>query len=100
MNAADGLGTVACSKDYKELRTEAFLALQPLGQVPVLKDRDVLLWDSGAILEWTLETHASKKLAPPPATRERAFYLQVRPCRRPRTQKSIEACLNGFRCRS
>ena len=85
VDAAGGSAAVACSKDYKELRTEAFLALQPLGQVPVLKDRDILLWDSGAILEWTLEAHAPKKLAPPLATRERAIYLQVRPCCRPRT---------------
>jgi glutathione S-transferase len=39
-------------------RSDAFLALNPLGQVPVLQDGDVVLTDSNAILVYLAKRHA------------------------------------------
>jgi glutathione S-transferase len=58
------------------LRRPEYLALHPLGKIPVVQDGDVTLFESGAILEYLLEKYGTGRLAPPPATRERAQYLQ------------------------
>ena len=58
------------------LKSPAYLALHPLGQVPVVEDGDVTIFESGAIVEYLLERYGAGRLAPAPATRERAEYLQ------------------------
>jgi glutathione S-transferase len=59
-----------------ELRRPEYLALHPLGQVPVIQDGDVTLFESGAILEYLLEQYGKGRLAPAPGTKDRPLYLQ------------------------
>ncbi|RTZ48177.1 glutathione S-transferase family protein [Candidimonas sp. SYP-B2681] len=54
-----------------ELKEPAFLAMNPLGAVPVLIDGDLTLTQSAAILEYLAETHPDAKLLPE-TPRERA----------------------------
>lgn len=60
----------------ENLMRPEYLALHPLGKVPVVQDGDVTLFESGAILEYLLEKYGAGRLAPPPGSRERAHYLQ------------------------
>jgi glutathione S-transferase len=48
----------------------------PLGKLPVLEDGQVLLCESGAIVEYVLERYGDGRLAPDVAAPERARYLQ------------------------
>jgi len=47
-----------------EQRGEAFLALNPLGQVPVIEDGDFVSGDSQAILAWLARTHGAEHWFP------------------------------------
>src|SRR5699024_3938017 len=55
----------------KEIKEPEFLALNPLGAVPVLKDGDFVLTQSSAILEYLAEAHPDSGLLPT-EPRERA----------------------------
>ena len=48
----------------------------PLGKVPVLEDGDVVMLESGAILEYLIERYGQGKLAPAVGSPQRAAYLQ------------------------
>ncbi len=50
--------------------------LHPLAKSPTLGDGDLLLVESGAIVEHLLECYAEGRLAPAPGSPERARYLQ------------------------
>ncbi len=39
----------------KDLKSDEHRARHPLGRIPVLEDGDLLLWESGAIVEYVLE---------------------------------------------
>jgi glutathione S-transferase len=58
------------------LKGEAHRRVHPLGQIPAIIDGDVHMIESGAILEYLLETYGSGRLAPAPGSRERPAYLQ------------------------
>lgn len=58
------------------LKSPEYLELHPLGQIPVIQEDGITMFESGAILEYLLEKHGQGRLAPAPATRERAEYLQ------------------------
>ena len=49
----------------KDLKSEAHRARHPLGRIPVLEDGDVLIYESGAIVEYVLERHKNGGLKPP-----------------------------------
>ena len=49
-------------------------AVHPLGKSPVVIDGDNVLAESGAILEYLVETHGHGRLAPAPGTPERLRY--------------------------
>jgi glutathione S-transferase len=53
-----------------------FAQQTPLGKFPVLEDGDVVMFESGAILEYVLERHGAGRLAPPPGAPLRASFLQ------------------------
>lgn len=59
-----------------EIPKTPFSQKTPLGKLPVLEDGDVVMFESGAILEYVLERYGNGKLAPAPGTAARAAYLQ------------------------
>ena len=60
----------------ENLKRPEYLRLHPLGQVPVVEDGGVVLFESGAILEWLLEKYGAGRLQPATGAPERARYLQ------------------------
>jgi glutathione S-transferase len=64
------------TRSFADLRRPEHLALHPLGKVPVLADGEVVLFESGAILQHLLERYAGDRLEPKAGTPERARYLQ------------------------
>lgn len=64
--------------DFKpeNLRSPEYLKLHPLGEVPVVQDGDVTIFESGAILQYLLEKYGKGRLEPRVGTPERAPYLQ------------------------
>jgi len=60
----------------QENRTPAYLALHPFGEVPVLVDGDVTLFESSAICLYLADRFPEKGLAPPLGSPERGPYLQ------------------------
>ena len=53
-----------------------FVQKTPLGKLPTLEDGDVVMCESGAIVEYVLERHGSGRLAPPIGGPLRAAFLQ------------------------
>jgi glutathione S-transferase len=48
----------------------------PSGRFPVLRDGDTMLWESGAVVQYVLETFGKGRLEPRIGSPERAAYLQ------------------------
>ncbi len=59
----------------KSLRAPEYLALNPVGRVPVLEIGGEVLWESGAILEVLCERYPEAGLGRAPAAAERAEWL-------------------------
>jgi len=55
--------------------SQAYRDIHPLGKSPVIRDGDLLLAESGAIVEYLIESHGGGRLAPPPGDPRRARYL-------------------------
>ena len=53
---------------------DSLRAVHPLGKSPVITDGDKTLAESGAILEYLVETYGKGRLAPPSGTPERLRY--------------------------
>jgi glutathione S-transferase len=51
------------------------LAIHPLGKSPVMQDGDLILAESGAIIEYLIERHGDGQLKPQPGTPEHVRYL-------------------------
>ena len=60
----------------RDLKSDAHRARHPLGRVPVLEDRDVSIFESGAIIEYVLERHKNGGLKPAVDAPEYPDYLQ------------------------
>lgn len=58
------------------LRSEAHRKLHPLGQVPVIEDGELVLFESGAIVQHILERHGDGGLLPPPGSDARSLCWQ------------------------
>jgi glutathione S-transferase len=58
------------------LPTTPFAQPSPFGKLPAIEDGDVVMFESGAILEYVLERYGGGRLAPAPGTPERAAFLQ------------------------
>ncbi len=62
-------------RDPKTLRaTPALKEVHPLGKSPVVTDGDLTLAESGAILDYLVETYGNGGLRPPAGTNERRRY--------------------------
>jgi glutathione S-transferase len=48
--------------------------IHPLGKSPVVTDNRITVAESGAIIEYLLETHGGGRLVPPPGTEERRRF--------------------------
>jgi len=53
-----------------------FAQATPGGKLPAIRDGDVTMFESGAIVEYLLERHGNGRLAPPLGSPLRAPYLQ------------------------
>ena len=53
----------------------AYRALHPIGKSPLIRDGDLVLAESGAIVEYLLERHGNGRLQPPPGDPQRVRYL-------------------------
>ena len=60
----------------KDLKSDEHRARHPLGRVPVLEDGDLMLWESGAIVEYVLERHERGGLKPTVEDERFPAYLQ------------------------
>lgn len=58
------------------LRANSYRELNPLGKAPTLDDAGVVLYESGAIVEYLLERYGAGRLAPAVGSADRAQYLQ------------------------
>ena len=58
------------------LQSPAYLEVQPLGQIPAIRDGELTMFESGAILEYLLEKYGQGRLAPQPGAAGRGEYLQ------------------------
>jgi glutathione S-transferase len=56
--------------------TKAFSQDTPLGKIPVIEDGDVVICESGAIVEYILERYGNGRLAPPIGSPLRGEFLQ------------------------
>lgn len=60
----------------RDLKSDAHRARHPLGRVPVLEDGDVMLFESGAIVEYLIARHSDGALKPPVESSWFPEYLQ------------------------
>lgn len=50
--------------------------MNPVGKVPVLRDGDLTMFESGAMVQYLLDRYGEGRLQPAPGTPEHALYLQ------------------------
>jgi glutathione S-transferase len=63
--------------DHDVMHAPEYLRLHPLGQVPVMQDGDITIFESGAIVEYLLARYGAGRLMPDPSSwSARAQYLQ------------------------
>lgn len=60
----------------KDLKSDEHRSRHPLGRVPVLEDGDIMIYESGAIVEYILERHKNGGLKPAVDDKNYPAYLQ------------------------
>ena len=60
----------------KEMRLPEYLKINPLGRVPVLQDKDIVISESGAIIQYLLAKYAENQFAPKIQHETFSSYLQ------------------------
>ena len=60
----------------RAMREPDYLAVHPMGRVPALEDKGVILFESGAIIQYILANYGDGKFVPKLRTPEFAEYLQ------------------------
>lgn len=82
-----GNGVDVYETNFQEIKTETFLLRNPMGTSPTLEDDNIVLWESGAVLDYLLERYDTEnRLAPrclsaeslPEHSALRAKYLHVK----------------------
>jgi glutathione S-transferase len=78
---------VIVEKEFSDLKLPSHLAINPMGTSPAFQDGALILWESGAVLDYLLERYdPTFRLHPPPITdassaaeiAKRAKYLQLK----------------------
>ncbi len=59
-----------------ELKSEKHRKIHPLGRVPVLEDKDITIYESGAIIEYLISRHSDGSLKPTVDDEKFPQYLQ------------------------
>jgi glutathione S-transferase len=67
---------VRFERDATRRAPAALAEVHPLGKAPVIRDGDLVLAESGAIVEYLVERHGGGRLAPRPDTAAWGRYLQ------------------------
>lgn len=62
--------------DFQPTTSTFFIQQTPTGKIPTLEDGDLVMCESGAIVEYLLERYGKGRLAPTVGAPERARYLQ------------------------
>jgi glutathione S-transferase len=62
--------------EFQPTSSKFFIQNTPTGKIPTLEDDDVVMCESGAIVEYILEKYAADRLTPALGTKTRAAYLQ------------------------
>lgn len=60
----------------KDMRSDAYREVHPMGRVPVLEDGDVRIFESGAIVEYLLTRYDAKGMRPEISSPDYPDYLQ------------------------
>ena len=60
----------------KELRENEYKKINPLGRVPVLEDSDIVISESGAIIQYILSKYGKNKFIPDIGSSDFPYYLQ------------------------
>ena len=60
----------------KELRENEYIKINPLGRVPVLEDSDLVISESGAIIQYILSKYGQNKFVPDIGSSDFPYYLQ------------------------
>ena len=60
----------------RAMRAPEYRAVHPMGRVPALEDREVTLFESGAIIQYLLARYSNGHLAPTSNSRDFPDYLQ------------------------
>jgi glutathione S-transferase len=68
------LHTLAFSPD--SLKSADYLKVNPLGKVPAITDGPLIMFESGAIVEYLIERYGNGRLAPQVGTPARGTFLQ------------------------
>jgi glutathione S-transferase len=58
------------------MKAPAYLAVNPMGKVPALRDGDAVITESAAICAYLADRFPQRRLAPPPGDRARAAYYR------------------------
>ena len=58
------------------MRAPDYLKVHPMGRVPVLQDKNMKIFESGAIVQYVLEKYGDGKFVPPSASSDFGTYLQ------------------------
>lgn len=62
--------------EFVPTTSKFFIQNTPTGKIPTLEDGEVVMTESGAIVEYIMECYSDGQLAPPQKTPQRAEYLQ------------------------
>lgn len=60
----------------EHLRSPEYLKVHPLGRIPAIRDGELTMFESGAIVEYLLERYGQGRLTPPLGTPLRGLFLQ------------------------
>ena len=61
---------------FQDAKSPEYLRIHPLGAVPALKDGEIIVFESAAIIAYLADTFPERGFAPPTSSPQRAAYYQ------------------------